>query len=54
MIRKKNLVINKTLKDYHIMDKAQGGNHTEDHYFRYNYPDEHWLPEIIITPKKGQ
>ena len=51
---KKNLVINKTLKDYHIMDKAQGGNHTEDHYFRYNYPDEHWLPEIIITPKKGQ
>ena len=51
---KKNLVINRALKDYHIMDKAQGGNHTEDHYFRYNYPDEHWLPEIIITPKKGQ
>lgn len=51
---KKNLVINRTLKDYHILDKAQGGNHTEDHYFRYNYPDEYWLPEIIITPKKGQ
>lgn len=51
---KKNLVINKTLKDYHIMDKAQGGNHTEDHYFRYNYPDEYWLPKVIITPKKEQ
>ena len=47
---KKNLVINRTLKDYHIMDKAQGGNHTEDHYFRYNYPDEHWMPELIVTP----
>ena len=51
---KTNLVTNRTLKDYHIMDKAQGGNHTEDHYFRYNYPDEHWLPEIIITSKKEQ
>ena len=51
---KKNLVTNRTLKDYHIMDKAQGGNHTEDHYFRYNYPDEYWLPEVIITPKKEQ
>lgn len=51
---KKNLVINRTLKDYHIMDKAQGGNHTEDHYFRYNYPDEYWLPKVIITPKKEQ
>ena len=51
---KKNLVTNRTLKDYHITDKAQGGNHTEDHYFRYNYPDEHWLPEVIITPKKEQ
>ena len=51
---KKNLVTNRTLKDYHIIDKVQGGNHTEDHYFRYNYPDEHWLPEVIITPKKEQ
>ena len=51
---KKNLVTNRTLKDYHIMDKTQGGNHTEDHYFRYNYPDEYWLPEVIIIPKKGQ
>ena len=51
---KKNLVTNRTLKDYHIIDKAQGGNHTEDHYFRYNYPDEYWLPEVIITPKKEQ
>ena len=51
---KKNLVTNRTLKDYHIMDKAQGGNHTEDHYFRYNYPDEYWLPEVIITPKNEQ
>ena len=32
------------------MDKTQGGNHTEDHYFRYNYPDEHWMPELIVTP----
>ena len=46
----KNLVTNRTLKDYHIMDKTQGGNHTEDHYFRYNYPDEHWMPELIVTP----
>ena len=51
---KTNLVTNRTLKDYHIMDKTQGGNHTEDHYFRYNYPDEYWLPEVIIIPKKGQ
>ena len=51
---KTNLVTNRTLKDYHIIDKTQGGNHTEDHYFRYNYPDEYWLPEVIITPKKGQ
>lgn len=50
----KNLVTNRTLKDYHIMDKTQGGNHTEDHYFRYNYPDEHWLPELIVTPKRDQ
>ena len=46
----KNLVTNRTLKDYHIMDRTQGGNHTEDHYFRYNYPDEHWMPELIVTP----
>ena len=51
---KTNLVTNRTLKDYHIIDKTQGGNHTEDHYFRYNYPDEYWLPEVIITPKKEQ
>ena len=51
---KKNLVTNRTLKDYHIIDKAQGGNHTEDHYFRYNYPDEYWLPKVIITTKKEQ
>ena len=50
----KNLVTNRTLKDYHIMDKTQGGNHTEDHYFRYNYPDEHWMPELIVTPKREQ
>ena len=50
----KNLVTNRTLTDYHIMDKTQGGNHTEDHYFRYNYPDEHWMPELIVTPKIEQ
>ena len=50
----KNLVTSRALKDYHIMDKTQGGNHTEDHYFRYNYPDEHWLPELVVTPKREQ
>ena len=49
---KENLVIGRTLKDYHIIDKAQGNNHIEDHYFRYNYPDEHWLPEVIVTSKR--
>ena len=49
---KENLVIGRTLKDYHIIDKAQGNNHIEDHYFRYNYPDEHWLPEVVVTPKR--
>lgn len=47
-----NLVTGRTLEDYHIADKAQGGNHTEDHYFRYNYPNEHWLPELVVTAKK--
>lgn len=48
-----NLVTNRTLEGYHIADKAQGGNHTEDHYFRYNYPNEYWLPEIVVTaPRK--
>lgn len=47
-----NLVTGRTLSLYHELDKAQGGNHDEDHYFRYNLPNEYWLPEITVTPKK--
>lgn len=49
---KKNLVTNKSLEEYHKLDSEQGGNHTEDHYFRYNFPNEFWLPEVVITPEK--
>lgn len=49
---KKNLVTGRSLKEYHRLDNEQGGNHTEDHYFRYNIPNEYWLPEIVVTPKK--
>lgn len=47
-----NLVTGRTLSLYHKLDKEQGGNHDEDHYFRYNLPNEYWLPEITVTPKK--
>lgn len=48
----KNLVTGRSLKEYHRLDNEQGGNHTEDHYFRYNFPNEYWLPEVIVTPKR--
>ena len=49
---KKNLVTGRSLEEYHRLDNEQGGNHTEDHYFRYNIPNKYWLPEIVVTPKK--
>lgn len=49
---KNNLVTGRSLSEYHRLDKAQGGNHDEDHYFRYRIPNEYWLPEITVTPKK--
>lgn len=45
-----NLVTGRLLSEYHRLDNEQGGNHTEDHYFRYKALNEHWLPEIIIQP----
>lgn len=48
-----NLVKGRPLTEYHRLDNEQGGNHTEDHYFRYTLPNEFWLPEITITaPRK--
>lgn len=48
-----NLVKGRPLTEYHRLDNEQGGNHTEDHYFRYMLPNEFWLPEITITaPRK--
>lgn len=48
-----NLVTNKKLADYHAADTSQGGNHTEDHYFRYKYPNEISLHEAVVTaPRK--
>ena len=49
---KKNLVTGRSLEEYHRLDNEQGGNHTEDHYFRYSLPNEYWLPEIVVTPKR--
>ena len=49
---KENLVTGRTLTGYHDADNLQGGNHTEDHYFRYNYPNEYWLPEVVVTAPK--
>lgn len=49
---KENLVTGRLLSEYHELDNKQGGNHTEDHYFRYNIPNEYWLPELIVTPNK--
>lgn len=43
---------NISLSEYHSKDNSQGGNHTENHYFRYNYPNEVFLPEITIFPNK--
>lgn len=40
------------LNVYHERDKAQGGNHTQDLYYRYNYPNSYWLPEITIMAAK--
>lgn len=34
-----NLRIRKPLHKYHEDDNKQGGNHTEEMYFRYNYPN---------------
>ncbi len=52
---KNNLVTGRGLLDYHAADNSQGGYHTEDHYFRYNYPDETTLPEVVITaPRKKE
>ena len=48
----KNLVTGRSLMEYHKLDNEQGGNHTEDHYFRYNFPNEYWLPELVVTGKK--
>ena len=47
-----NLVTGRTLEGYHMADKAQGGNHTEDHYFRPNVYNEHWLPEVVVTASR--
>ena len=47
-----NLVTGRTLEGYHMADKAQGGNHTEDHYFRPNVYNEHWLPEVVVTTSR--
>lgn len=44
---------NITLSEYHRRDNNQGGNHTEDHYFRYNYPNEVFLPEVTVWAQKG-
>lgn len=49
---KKNLVTGRTLTGYHDVDNLQGGNHTEDHYFRYNYSNEYGLPEVVVTAPK--
>lgn len=40
------------LNDYHIKDNEQGGYHTEELYYRYNYPKEVFLKEVTITPRK--
>ena len=44
---------NISLSEYHSRDNSQGGNHTEDHYFKYNYPNEVFLPEITVFAKRG-
>lgn len=49
----KNLVKGITLDSYHTADINQGGYHTEDHYFRPNVYNEHWLPELIVTPNNA-
>ena len=49
---KENLVTGRTLEGYHMADKAQGGNHTEDHYFRPNMYNEHRLPEMVVTASR--
>lgn len=50
-----NLVTNRRLADYHAADNSQGGYHTEDHYFRYKYPDETDLHEaVVIAPKRNK
>lgn len=39
--------------EYHRRDNEQGGNHTVDMFFRYNYPNLTYLPEVVINaPKK--
>ena len=48
-----NLVKGITLDNYHAADINQGGYHTEDHYFRPNVYNEHWLPELTVTPNNA-
>lgn len=40
------------LDQYHTEDNKQGGYHTEELYYRYNYPKEVFLEEITVTPRK--
>lgn len=47
-----NLVVGKRLADYHTLDVATGGNHTEDYYFRSQYPDEINLHTAVVTAYK--
>lgn len=47
---KKNLRKNILLSNYHQRDIEQGGNHTEDLYYRPLYNNEVTLPEIVVIP----
>lgn len=46
----KELRKNIPLNVYHIRDTEQGGNHTEDLYYRPLYNNEVVLPEVVVTP----
>ena len=39
-----------SLDAYHQKDNDQGGNHTEDHYFRYGVPIYTSMKPVIIKP----
>ena len=47
-----NLVTGRSLTDYHNADNMQGGNHTEDHYYRPNVYNEYWLPEVTVIGER--